>query len=382
MTVLKHTYSATALHCTALLCFTPIHYTTLPLILILTLHYTVLYCILSHNAIRCTVLHCTVLYCSVLYCITFYPIMPYAVLYYTVLYCTVLHHILPHNAMRCTVLHCTVLYYTTFYPNAMRCTVLRCNLIESSATTLTAGSTITLSSYTDDTCSTVSATQSTTIGSCTKDDDNSYSSVTTSGSGSGSGSVTPATTSSSSSNSLKACFAGSETVTLLSGEVISISEVRVGDRVLAADSARQTVFSEVVYVPHGANADKTVFTHITTTRGRDIKMTHSHILPAGACGSTSPLPDVYASSVTVGDCIMTVSGIEEVSAVETVQGQGLYTIVTKEEYVVVNGIIASPFAYNHMLANCYYNIHRFFYALLPGLSGYPLIGSAYEVRRA
>jgi Hint module len=156
--------------------------------------------------------------------------------------------------------------------------------------------------------------------------------------------------------------------------------VRAGDRVLAADASRQTIFSEVVFVPHGSNADKTVFTHITTTQGRDIKMTGSHILPAGACGSTSPLPDVYASSVIVGDCIMTVSGMEEVSAVETVQGLGLYTIVTKEEYVVVNGIIASPFAYNHMVANFYYNIHRFLYACVPGLLTSPLIHSANEVQ--
>jgi Hint module len=159
-----------------------------------------------------------------------------------------------------------------------------------------------------------------------------------------------------------------------------ISEVRAGDRVLAADASRQTVFSEVVFVPHASNADKTVFRHITTTHGRDIKMTHSHILPAGDCGSTSPLPDVYASSVAVGDCIMTVSGMEEVSAVETVQGQGLYTIVTKDEYVVVNGIIASPFAYSHMVANFYYNIHRFVYACVPGLLTSPLVRSANEVQ--
>ena len=159
-----------------------------------------------------------------------------------------------------------------------------------------------------------------------------------------------------------------------------ISEVWAGDRVLAADASRRTLFSEVVFVPHGANTDKTVFTHITTTQGRDIKMTHSHILPAGACGSTSPLPDVYASSVTVGDCIMTVSGMEEVSAVETVQGEGLYTIVTKEEYVVVNGIIASPFAFNHMLANFYYNIHRFVYGCVPVLLTSPLIRAGNEVR--
>jgi hypothetical protein len=179
---------------------------------------------------------------------------------------------------------------------------------------------------------------------------------------------------------LKACFAGSETVSLESGETKLISEVRAGDRVLAADASRQTVFSEVVFVPHGSNVDNSYFTHITTTHGRDIKMTHSHILPAGACKSTSPLPDVYASSVTVGDCIMTASGMDEVSAVEIVQGQGLYTIVTKDEYVVVNGIIASPFAFNHMMANFYYNIHRFLYACAPGALILPLVRSANEVR--
>jgi Hint module len=192
----------------------------------------------------------------------------------------------------------------------------------------------------------------------------------------------PSSSSSSSSASslLKSCFAGSESVTLQSGEMKPISEVRAGDRVLAADASRETVFSEVVFVPHASNADKTIFTHITTTQGRDIKMTHSHILPAGACRSTSPLPDVYASSVAVGDCIMTVSGMEEVSRVETVQGQGLYTIVTMEEYVVVNGIIASPFAINHMVANFYYNIHRFVYACVPVLLSSRVFRSANEVR--
>jgi Hint module len=158
-----------------------------------------------------------------------------------------------------------------------------------------------------------------------------------------------------------------------------ISEVRAGDRVLAADASRQTLFSEVVFVPHMWNSDEAIFTHITTTQGRDIKMTHSHILPAGACESTMPLPDIYASSVTVGDCVMTVSGMEEVSAVEVVHGQGLYTIVTKDEYVVVNGIIASPFAFNHMVVNFFYNIHRFLYTCVPRQLNSPLVHSACEV---
>ena len=171
----------------------------------------------------------------------------------------------------------------------------------------------------------------------------------------------------SSDSAEKACFAGSETLSLESGEMRAISDVRVGDRVLSADAAGRTSYSDVVFVPHRANSDDALFTHITTASGRDIKMTPSHIILAGPCHSSAPLPLTYASSVSVGDCVMTESGEDMVSTVETVQGKGLYTVVTKEEYVVVNGIIASPFAANHMLANLYYNIHRLVYATAPSL---------------
>ena len=208
---------------------------------------------------------------------------------------------------------------------------------------------------------------------CTKDDYSQYmydsSEYTTSSS----------STTSSTSAKLKACFAGSETVDLESGEVRVMSDVRVGDRVLAADAAGRTSYSDVVFVPHRANNDDALFTLITTASGRDIKMTPSHIILAGPCHSSGPLPLTYASSVRVGDCVMTVSGKDMVSTVETVQGKGLYTIVTKEEYVVVNGIIASPFAVNHMLANLYYNVHRLVYASVPSLLNNPPLHFANEV---
>ena len=38
-----------------------------------------------------------------------------------------------------------------------------------------------------------------------------------------------------------------------------------------------------------------------------------------------------------------------------------------QEFIVVNGIIASPFGANHMLANMYYNVHRLLYQLSPKL---------------
>ena len=178
---------------------------------------------------------------------------------------------------------------------------------------------------------------------------------------------------------VKNCFAGSETVKLESGEDRQISQIVAGDRVLSADVKGRLTFSEVVFVPHSANRDSAVFVHITTASGRDIKMTKSHVLPAGACGSSSPLPLKHTSQVTVNDCVTTVTGEERVLSVGTTLAEGLYTIVTKEEFVVVNGIIASPFAHNHALGNLYYHIHRFLYDTAPYLLLSPFFGTLNEV---
>lgn len=75
---------------------------------------------------------------------------------------------------------------------------------------------------------------------------------------------------------------------------------------------------------------------------------------------------------------MTVSGEDRVRAVAISRGVGIYTIVTKEEFVVVNGVIASPFGVNHMMANFYYNIHRFVYSISPILLESSLLQSINE----
>ena len=134
----------------------------------------------------------------------------------------------------------------------------------------------------------------------------------------------------------------------------------------------------MIYVPHGTNTERSDFVHITTDSGRDVKMTQNHILPAGVCGSSLPL--IYASAVSEGHCIQTIVGHEMVSTIDRVQGKGVYTIVTNEEFIVVNGIIASSFGANHMMANLYYNVHRFLYASAPALLSLPFLHSANEVR--
>ena len=110
---------------------------------------------------------------------------------------------------------------------------------------------------------------------------------------------------------------------------------------------------QVIFIPHGYNKERSTFTHITTHSGRDIKMTQNHILPAGTC-SLSPssqsavLPLVYASQVSVGDCIMTVSGQDKVLTAGLVVGEGVYTIVTNEVYRV-----SSIFPYPRSLWSCH-----------------------------
>ena len=164
------------------------------------------------------------------------------------------------------------------------------------------------------------------------------------------------------------CFAGSETVQTRLGELKSIADVQIGDSVLAYSStAKQAIFSDVIATPHARNSFVADFQHIVTESGSDVKMTASHLLPAGACDTTQ-LPLTRAADVKTGDCIQTVRGNEVVTENSVVQSEGIYTIVTAEaDLVVVNGVVASPFAVNHNVAHAVYGIHRAIYALAPAV---------------
>ena len=167
-----------------------------------------------------------------------------------------------------------------------------------------------------------------------------------------------------SSSSSAVCFSGSETVSLESGSVISISDVKVGDRVLAADLSGTLSFSEVISVPHSKNDIQTDFVELITKSGKSIKLTPGHMILAGACiGNDQEL--VRAAAVPVGACLSTVDGLEAVTATYLTKGSGLYTIVTMQEYVVVSGIVASPFAVSHTVGNSFYNIYRAIYSWFP-----------------
>ena len=192
-------------------------------------------------------------------------------------------------------------------------------------------------------------------------------------------SIIPPAASSASTNAAS-CFASSETVELADGSIKALSDVQLGDRVLTAsmDGAAKG-YSPVIAVPHaGDERVRATFAQLSTASGRDLRLTTSHLLLAGSCALSS-LPLVQAGSVAVGDCVQTTSGKEQVTAVSTVTGQGIASIVTLAgDLVVVNGVTASPFAVNHAIPEAWYSIHRMLYALFPALLGNKLFQQTSE----
>jgi len=69
--------------------------------------------------------------------------------------------------------------------------------------------------------------------------------------------------------------------------------------------------------------------------------------------------DLCTEDVRIGMCLLSAEMIASpVTGVNTVEDEGLYTVVTMEPYIVVNGFVVSPFAHSHYWANVYYNFYR------------------------
>jgi hypothetical protein len=54
-----------------------------------------------------------------------------------------------------------------------------------------------------------------------------------------------------------------------------------------------------------------------------------------------------------------------VELIASIVGNGVHTIVTDEEFIVVNGFLSSPFAHNHAVGTAYYALLRVASSLLP-----------------
>mmetsp|Transcript_16411 Transcript_16411/g.38016 ORF Transcript_16411/g.38016 Transcript_16411/m.38016 type:complete len:263 (-) Transcript_16411:315-1103(-) len=154
------------------------------------------------------------------------------------------------------------------------------------------------------------------------------------------------------------CFSADDTVELEGGMLKRLADLSVGDRVLSADRAGVLSYSEVVFKPHGAGGKPTSFLEIATDSGKALKATPSHLLQR-CDGSLA-----YTKDLRTGDCLATKDGEEAVRSVAPAASKALpYSAVTLNEYLVVGGVVASPFAVNHAAVNMYYAVHRALYRM-------------------
>jgi hypothetical protein len=164
------------------------------------------------------------------------------------------------------------------------------------------------------------------------------------------------------------CFSADSTVQLESGATKTMAELKVGDKILSSDAAGKLSYSEVAFLPHGPNTKRADFVAVTTEFGKVVKATPTHLLK-GCDGSL-----VQAKSAS---CLRTVDGDEAVASIKTFESRGVYSAVTLDnEYLVVDAVVASPFAMAHGFVNTYYGLHRAIYKLSPSLMKLPSIVSA------
>ena len=163
------------------------------------------------------------------------------------------------------------------------------------------------------------------------------------------------------------CFSGDSTVQLASGATKTMADLEVGDSILSADAAGKLSYSDVAFLPHGANSEAADFVKVTTESGNAVKATPTHLLVS--CDGSL----VQAKAAA---CLRTVNGDEAVTSIESFKANGIYSAVTLDnEYLVVDGVVASPFALAHGLVNAYYDLHRMVYKNFPSLLKIPAVVS-------
>jgi len=135
-----------------------------------------------------------------------------------------------------------------------------------------------------------------------------------------------------------ACFHGNGTVLLQSGSSKHLSELNIGEFVKTYDAAGKFLFSPIAKLPHAHNNEPAVFLTLKTETGKEVDMTSDHYIPR------CDLKVVTAGELVVGDCLRTVDGKETLVDIYWTAKHGVYTAVTEDKFVVVNGVVASSFS--------------------------------------
>ena len=209
------------------------------------------------------------------------------------------------------------------------------------------------------------------------------------------------------------CFSEDALVHFINGSSLPLKNARIGDEILASSESGDVSYSPVIYNPHRYNDQHGHMIRITTSANISIVMTRNHLLMTceasadGDCSTCmtssasssdwdlllpSTLPHPPARGILLradaispnSTCLLTSASTSDVkwtkvisvssSAAASASSRGMYTIVTREPYPIVDGVVVSPYANSHACGHMFYHMHRVAYTL--GLSEHPMVASA------
>jgi hypothetical protein len=171
------------------------------------------------------------------------------------------------------------------------------------------------------------------------------------------------------------CFSGDSLIYLENGDTKKIEDAVLGDEILSYSLiGNKFVYSPIIAIPHEKNNILRKFVVIETSGDKKIKMTETHLIPIMK-KSCNKFELMKSENAEIGDTLITKDGNETVTAVTSEQLEGVYTVVTLDEYIVVDKIVASPFpnlhvfgSQNfHVLGGIYYYLFRSLYKINPNL---------------
>lgn len=136
------------------------------------------------------------------------------------------------------------------------------------------------------------------------------------------------------------CFHGDGALILKSGEIKKFSELSLGDEIKTSNGLGGFTYSSILTLPHKNNTEPALFVTLITESGKKLDLTSDHFIPK--CDQTQ----VTAAELVVGDCLLTIDGKETLVEVSSEAKNGVFTAITKDKYIVVDGVVASPFSKN------------------------------------
>ncbi|KAK5649708.1 hypothetical protein RI129_000737 [Pyrocoelia pectoralis] len=152
------------------------------------------------------------------------------------------------------------------------------------------------------------------------------------------------------------CFAGDNIVQSSSGKILKLSELQVGEAILALDpSTNQLIYSEVILFLDWHPNQRNLFLNFELKSGRTLTLTPAHLVITGSLNSTVT---VFAKTLTVGSILIIGNRDDNkfedtIVRVTQVYRTGIYAPLTSVGTIVVNDIIVSCYAVvdSHPLAH-------------------------------